>query len=209
MKKTLSILLSIIMLFGVVSVCASAAERTVYEGIEGPAFTEEAKAVTICPGKPIVVADNMPAYNEGIYTVTAAYAEVKGLKDAEFAPYTAGTKLDKSFNGGAVRYALEFSDGRTEYVVYSNEAVLTVEHKGCGEILFDKEAHWRICENCGENCEFGYHTIEDGICSVCGAEDQYKTLKNVFNTLAGIEFLAPVFEVLQTIIQVITALFAG
>ncbi len=209
MKKTLSILLSIIMLLGVVSVCASAADRTVYEGIGGPAFTEDAKDFEICPGKPIVVADNMPAYDEGSYTVTAAYAEVKGLFDKEFAPYTAGTKLDETFNGASVRYVLEFSDGITEYIVYSSEAVLTVDHKGCGEFFNDKDSHWRICENCGEKCEVGYHTIEDGICSVCGAEDQYKTLKNVFNTLAGIEFLAPIFEAIQSVIQLIAGLLAG
>jgi len=42
-------------------------------------------------------------------------------------------------------------------------------HSASGSWNSDFENHWRLCE-CGEKVDVAAHTLEDGICTVCGSE---------------------------------------
>lgn len=209
MKKTLAVILSVLMLLSAVSVSAFAA-KPVFEGINGPEFTEIAKNVVICPDKPLYVDDSIPAFTDGDYAVDAFYAEIKAAKAEDFSKYENGTKLGAEYDGATVRYVLEFNDGDKDYVVYSTEATLTVEHKGGGKIQHDENGHWFICEKCGEQCDFEYHEFnEGGICTICGESDQYSSLENFFNFLGSLDFLSGVFEILTMVIGILGSLLGG
>ena len=54
--------------------------------------------------------------------------------------------------------------------ICGKELVAALGHSFSEEWNSDEESHWRDCA-CGEKGDLAKHTYEDGICSVCGAEE--------------------------------------
>lgn len=157
-KKLLSVILSVCLLFGVFSCIASAAAIPVLEG-------EIPVRVRICPGKVIDI--DHPEVTGNVYSEGW---EIK-LIGGDWIPYD-GEPLDKNDDGASIRY---FAANAVGGYVYSNEAILIVDHNPIGSYKYSGTDHWRDCADCDGQAEKGGHTTlgegataADNVCKICG-----------------------------------------
>lgn len=157
-KKVLSVIMSVCLLFGVFTCMVSAAAV--------PTIDEEIPVkVRICPGRTIDI--DTPEVSGNVYSQGWEIKVVGG----EWIPYD-GEPLEKSDDGSSIRYFAANSVGE---FVYSNEALLTVEHNPIGDYKYSGMEHWRDCADCNGKADKGAHTTlgedataKDNICQVCG-----------------------------------------
>lgn len=157
-KRVLSLIMSVCLIFGVFSCFASATAAPVLDG-------ELPVKVRICPGKVIDI--DAPEVSGNVYSQGWEIKIVGG----DWIPYD-GEPLDRFDDGASIRYFAANSVG--DYV-YSNEALLIVDHNPIGNYKYSGTDHWRDCADCDGKAEKGAHTTlgagatsKDNICQVCG-----------------------------------------
>lgn len=160
-KRVLATILSVCLLFSVMA-CVASAES-------GITIAEIVSSKRICPGDVIddyfieaPVAEG-PVYSEGWEIQTA---------DGKWVPYD-GSPISENAGTFTIRYYAANVDG--SIYGYSNECVVTAKHNPKGDYETSGTDHWRICADCGGQCEKGGHdhlaenaTSANKVCSVCG-----------------------------------------
>lgn len=197
MKKLISVVMSAILLVSVFAVCAFAGAGTI--------FNSAPVDKRICPGTLL----NAPAITyvaDAAKTVAGEYWFFTKADGTEVI-YDGGL-LDESFDGAFYCYAVEYTDNTVDKTA---EAVLTVKHIPQGELQYDFLNHFKICGECGNECEFGTHKMADGQCSECGMEqlEGFEITENVFDALSIIPFMDTILGLLGTVISLISGLLSG
>ena len=197
MKKVISIVMSAILLVSVFAVCAFAGD--------GTSFDSNPADKRICPGT--LLGEDAITYTADTSKTVADEYWFFTKKDGTEVIYDGGL-LDESFNGARFCYAVEYTDNTVDKTA---EAVLTVKHVPQGEMQYDFLNHYRICGECGRECNAETHMMEDGQCTICGMEQPkgFEITENVFKGLMVIPFMETVFEVLNMIISTIAGIFGG
>jgi len=114
--------------------------------------------------------------------------------------------LENPTGSGVVKFTnLEAGDGRTEDAetlgvakTPDQEFTITIkdeggdeipcEHTGTASIVDNKDGtHSKVCEECGEKFDTDEHTYEDGVCTVCNAEEPEKECKHDTGTVSAID----------------------
>lgn len=157
-KKVLSAIICVCLLFCTFSCVASAAAIPVIES-EIPA------KVRVCPDTVINV--TAPEVSGNVYSEGWEIKYVGG----DWIPYD-GEPLTKDADGASIRY---FAANAVGGYAYSNEAIIVLEHNPVGAYKYDGTNHWRECDDCGGQANYGGHTTlgesataKDNICKVCG-----------------------------------------
>ncbi len=158
-KRVLATILTVCLLFSVM-VCMSSAA-----GIE---VGEIISSKRICPGD-VIDFDFIarPEIEGGVY---AEGWEIK-TEDGVWVPYD-GEPIDERAGTFELRYFA--TDAQGNYA-YSNECVVTAKHNPDGTYEASGTDHWRICQDCGGETDYGHHdhlgasaTAANKVCSVCG-----------------------------------------
>lgn len=160
-KRVLATILSVCLLFSVMACMASASsDFTVAEIISSK---------RICPGD--VIDDNFIEAPEVTGPIYAQGWEIS-YEDGIWFPYE-GDPIAEDVGTFAIRYFVANADG-TSYA-YSNECVVTAKHNPKGGYETSGTDHWRVCDDCGAECEKGGHdhlsesaTAANKVCSICG-----------------------------------------
>ena len=160
-KRVLATILAVCLIFSVMACMASAsADFTVAEIISSK---------RICPGD--VIDDNFIEAPEVTGPVYAEGWEIK-YEDGEWYPYD-GQPIAEDAGVFTVRYFVANADG-TSYA-YSNECTVIAKHNPKGNYEASGTDHWRVCADCGGECEKGGHdhlaegaTAANKVCTICG-----------------------------------------
>lgn len=160
-KRVLATILAVCLIFSVMACMASAsADFTVAEIIPSK---------RICPGD--VIDDNFIKAPEVTGPVYAEGWEIK-YEGGDWYPYD-GQPIAEDAGVFAVRYFVANSEG-TSYA-YSNECTVIAKHNPKGGYEASGTDHWRICADCGGECEKGGHdhlandpTAANKVCTICG-----------------------------------------
>ncbi len=182
MKKVLSLILSVCLLFSVFAYNVSAAD--VYVDDTLPAI------VKFCPGT--IIGKNtdevLPPPQVFGSTISEGW-EIK-VGDSEFIPYD-GEPLELEDDGAVIRYFAATVEGDSVSYDYSNECQLIVKHNPTGEYLYSGSYHWRVCADCGDKADEEIHSFlievtgSGTACKVCGAHrtTQWTGLASFFDWL--------------------------
>ncbi len=187
MKKVISLIMSVCLLFTMFACVSSAASVEVEQTL--PAF------VRLCPGTVIGEATEEVLPVPVVYgSVFSSGWEIK-VEGGDWVPYN-GEPIELSDNGAKIRYfAITYSNDIKEYA-YSNECDLFVRHNPTGPYCYSGTDHWRECADCGGRDgeelheffnEFDMENDEgaDTVCKVCGAKrtSQWTGLAGFFSWL--------------------------
>ncbi len=159
-KRVLATILTVCLLFSVLA-CVASAEGEI-------SVADIISTKRICPGDVIdfnVIA--RPETEGGIYTEGWEIQTVDGV----WLPYD-GEPISEKAGTFKLRYFA--TDAQGNYA-YSNECTVTAKHNPDGPYEYSGTDHWRVCKDCGGQCEHGYHdtlsgsaTAANKVCSVCG-----------------------------------------
>ncbi len=199
MKKVISIVMSAILLVSVFAVCAFAG------GVDNTVFYSTPSDKRICPGT--LLGEDAIIYSANTLKTVADEYWFLTKKDGTEVIYDGGL-LDETFDGAQFCYAVEYTDNTVDKTA---EAVLTVKHVPQGEMQYDFLNHYRICGECGRECDEGVHIMVDGQCSICGMEqpEGFKVTENVFEALMVIPFMDTILGVIGMIVSVIGGILGG
>ncbi len=184
MKKVLSLIMSVCLLFTMFACVSSATDVEVEKNL--PAV------VRLCPGTVIgETAEDILPTPEVYGAVYSKGWEIK-VEGGDWVPYD-GEPLELSDDGAKIRYfAITFSNDIEDYV-YSNECDLIVKHNPTGSYLYSGTGHWRVCADCGGHDPEELHdffaepTAQNTVCGICGAKrtSQWTGLASFFDWLFG------------------------
>lgn len=83
--------------------------------------------------------------------------------------YAVSASLDTASTANAAVEPVSFGISGGTVSVEAPEA--PHEHAFTGDYEYDENGHWQVCE-CGEKSEVEDHDMVDGVCSVCGYEEE-------------------------------------
>lgn len=198
MKKVLSVLLCVVMLFSVSAVFAFADDAPVEVVPE---------TLHICPNHKAV----FPALEEGI-VATDTYLLVKTADSEGYVHYENDLVFDETFDGAELVFVYAVDNGVVESAPY----VLEVCHEAVEPYHYDDNYHWNVCSLCGDPYGKELHsyllgedeetgdTVLDHTCSGCGIEEPSES----FETASKLtEIINKISVTLELILAFIMGLF--
>lgn len=194
MKKVLSVLLCVVMLFSVAAVSAFAEDAPV---------ENEPAVLHICPNHKAVFPEL-----EGDVLVTDTYLLVKTSESDGFVHYENNLVFDESFDGAELIFVYAYDGGVIESCAYT----LEVFHVAVDPYHYDDNYHWNVCSLCGDPYGKELHSYllneDEGtlnhVCDGCGIEEPSET----FATASKLtEILTMISETFALLLELITGLF--
>lgn len=195
MKKVLSVLLCVVMLFSLVAVTAFADDA--------PVEIEQPAVLHICPNHKAV----FPELEDDVL-VTDTYLLIKTSEADGFVHFENNFVFDESFDGATLVFAYAYDGG----VIESESFTLEVCHVAVDPYHYDDNYHWNVCSLCGDPYGKELHSYlldgEEGgishVCDGCGIEEPSETFATASKFTEIINMLS---ETLALLLEFIIGLF--